>query len=878
MSLKTHYENVPSEELQYRLHRMEMYENTTIHYSRVLFDPIFTPLFVSAGLTGSITIGSAVISTASIASAIATTALTIGLQVLLAPKPPTPEAARVPMKQAIPYRIWGVGRTRLAGALMLWESKKQTLCAVLACAAHRIKGFNRYWLHDDEVTLNGSGVASSPTGRYGSNVTILSRLGLATETAYSEIVARFAGDANPIWTSDHRGDGQASLAMLAGATRLKDQNKLFPYGIPQLSAEADLALCWDFRDPAQDPANPATWTWTQNCALILCWHLCFNEFGFGLDYRKAILPVLDMWKEEADICDEAVPLAGGGTEPRYQCNGTDTTENSPKAALNAMLAACDGHLVARGDGARILTVGKFRESRCVTLTDADIIGHNIQYDVYPQDEINRIIPKFTYPETGYTTCDTDYFEDVPAQLTAGRVLAQDGIYQWVHRWRQARRLAIRDWRRIQEKVKGSIDVRLSGINAVYARWVRLETPVRMPRLNGRIIENRKSTLALTSGGFNMEIMQHPGNIDSWVPATDEGAQPPVPVAPGFDGIPTPVINLVQAKSNGSSVYIRVVVVDPADGSLTPVARYRVIDTDGLGTVGAWVEQSFPDANPAGGYINLNTNVVPSDKALDVQVAYRSSGGAMSSWSVTANVTSTVDPVAPAALVSFTQTAAAPHLGNAVFSLSTPNDSHLKTVKLYRKATGVALNVAVDTPIATLTVASSIAATYVHTDGDATRSNLVVNGDFASDAVWTKGPGWSIASGAATRTVTAVSDLNQVTSAVASGVYIRGAFNITAITAGAIRARMRTVTGDATTNESSDQTAVGRYQFRVLTTASRDRMGYRADAAFAGSIDNSIFFPESASCAPQGTWDYYAVPFNGSDKAGPPSGPVTVTID
>jgi hypothetical protein len=660
--------------------------------------------------------------------------------------------------------------------------------------------------------------------------------------------------------------------MLASATRIKDQNKVFPYGLPQLSAEADLAYCWDFRDPAQDPDDPSTWEWTQNCAVICAWHLCFNEAGFGLDYRKALLPVIDLWEEEADICDEAVALAGGGTEPRYQCNGTDTTENGPKAGLNTILGACDGHLVARGDGARILTVGKFRESRCATLTDADIVGHQIQYGVLPEDEINRLIVKFTYPETDYATADTDYFEDVPAQITAGRVLAQEANYQWVHRWRQARRLGKRDWLRLLEKVRGSIDVRLSGVNAVHSRWVRMETPNRLPRLDGKIVENRRAVLALTRGGFSMDIVQNPDNIDAWTPATDEGTQPPVPIAPGADGIPTPVINLVQAKPNGSSVYVRVVLVDPDDDSLTPVVQYRVADT-GSGNPGAWVEQSFPDAAPGVpvvGFIELNTNVVPSDQLLDVQAAFRSSGGAMSAWSVTANVTSTVDPVAPAALTAFSQTAAAPHLGNAVFSLTTPNDSHLKTVKLYRKATGSGINVAVDTAISTLTVASL--ATYGYTDGDTTRTNIVLNGDFPSALTsWTAGTGWAWASGAAKKTAGVASSLSQ-NAGQANLDVIRFSFDVSLRTAGQITPGL---TGSPNLNGTA-KTANGTYRER-LTANSTGSIRFVTDTAFDGAIDNVIALKETVTCAPQGAWDYYAVPFNGSGIAGTPSGPVAVTV-
>ncbi len=576
MSLRQRYEDMPSAEIVRRLEEIARFSCTSLYTPPICHDPIFTPLFTSLFTSIGFSAGAASFA-ASVATAITTTALTIGLQMLMAPKPPKPEAAKVPLSQPIPYRIWGVGRVRTAGAYMLLELSGPNLHAVQAQFGHRIKSFNRYWLHDDEVTLSGGIVVSPGGGRYGNgNVGIQTRIGLPTETPYAPAVAAFAGVG--LWTNDHRGDGQASTYMFASATRQKDQNKVFPYGHPQLSVEADAALCWDFRDPVQDPTNSNTWQWTRNSALITAWHLCFNEFGYGRDYRKALLPVIDLWKEDADICDEDVALAGGGTEKRYQCNGIDTTENGPKAGLNAMLATCDGHLVSRGDGALILTVGKFRESRCATLTDQDIVGHNIQYGELFEDEVNRLIPKFTYPATDYTTSDTDFFEDVDAQLEAGRVLADEADYQWVHQWRQARRLGKRDWLRLREKVKGSIDVRLSGVNSAYKRWSRMETPKRLPRLNGKVVENRRSVLALSkAAGFTMDIVGHPDNIDAWNPATDEGAQPPVPAAPNASGVPTPVVNLVQAKANGGSVYIRVVIIDPANASLTPVVQYRVAD-------------------------------------------------------------------------------------------------------------------------------------------------------------------------------------------------------------------------------------------------------------------------------------------------------------
>ncbi|HEV7436278.1 MAG TPA: hypothetical protein VGO22_15620, partial [Pseudorhizobium sp.] len=360
--------------------------------------------------------------------------------------------------------------------------------------------------------------------------------------------------------------------------------------------------------------------------------------------------------------------------------GFDTTENDPKAGTNAILATCDGWICERGDGGLLFTVGKFREDRVETLSDADIVGHQVQYDVLFEDEINRLIPKFTYPEVKYATSDTDFFEDTAAQLVSGRVLAQDADYRWVQQWRQARRLGKRDWLRIQEKVSGSLDVRLSGINAIYSRWVRLNTPITLPRLNGKLIENRKSTLALLNGGFNMEFVKHPDNIDEWF-LSDEGQQPPVPDEPDADIIETPVVNLVQARASAGSVYIRVVIIDPEDDSLTPVVFYRVAD-NGSGSPGAWVEQEFPDTAPSGGFIDLNTQVVPADQLLDVQVAFLATNSKYGPRSTLEQVVTTADPTPPAAV---TDASATGGVGQATFNWTGGNSGNYAGAKVYHNS-------------------------------------------------------------------------------------------------------------------------------------------------------------------------------------------------
>ncbi|MER9710157.1 hypothetical protein NKJ13_07795 [Mesorhizobium sp. M0174] len=593
-------------------------------------DPIFVPIFTAILGGGGITFGSTTITYAAIASAIVTTALTVGLSYLLAPTPPKPEDGRQPLTQAIPYRFWGVGRARLAGAMMLWETADDLMISVQAIVAHRINGYIDYYFNDDKIVLTGNDVSAAHGNRYGTTrCQLYTRIGLTPETAISEIVAYFGAD--DIWTENHRGDGQAYIGMVAKSPQAEDFQSLFPYGKPALSVVAELALCWDFREPLQDPEDPSTWVFTENPAIQLAWHECFNPFGTKRDFRKALLPVLDMWQEEADVCDELIARAVGGSEKRYTCGGFDTTEHDPKAATNAILAACDGWMCERGDGALLFVAGKFREKYVATLTDADIVGYTIQHDVLPEEEVNRLVPKFTYPATDYTSTDTDFFEDVPAQLQAGRVLPQDAAYLWVNQWRQARRLAKREFARLRQKKRGSLDVRFTGINAVYAPWVRLQTPVSIPSMDGKLINNRRSVLSVQRGGFQMTFVVMPADIDAWTPAIDEGSAPPVPPKPESDGVPSAVIDTVYAVASAGSAYIRVAIIDPNTADVTTVLRYRIVDTGG-GVPGAWIEQKYPDAVPAAGLIIVNTNAVPLETQIEVQAAFIGSNGKYGTWS------------------------------------------------------------------------------------------------------------------------------------------------------------------------------------------------------------------------------------------------------
>jgi hypothetical protein len=347
----------------------------------------------------------------------------------------------------------------------------------------------------------------------------------------------------------------------------------------------------------------------------------------------------------------------------------------------------------------------------------------------------------------------------------------------------------------------------------------------------------------------------------------------VPNQLGTGEIAQAVINTVQAKANGGSVYLRVVLVDPETDSWTPVIFYRLTDVGG-GTPGAWVEQQFPDWTASGGFVELNTGAVPVDVNLDVQAGYIGSNGSYGPRSTTEEVHTTADPTAPLALTSFSNADSAPHLGRATLGFATGNDTHVRSVSFYRIATGATFNPSALSPIATLAVSPN--ATYSYVDGDATRANVLTDGDFAtSPGPWTLGTGWTIAGGVATKAAGVVSVLYQ-SMTIASGDVVRVAFTITSYTAGNIRARLGTA-GTTPLDDAVDHAAAGTFLHSITATGARNSLALRSDASFAGSVDNVIAYKQTATTAPQGAWDYYAVPLNGSAVTGPSSGPVTVQI-
>lgn len=87
-------------------------------------------------------------------------------------------------------------------------------------------------------------------------------------------------------------------------------------------------------------SNPDGTGYTENAALCIADYLCQQTWGFKCNYGTDV-PTAQLIAA-ANICDEPVPIAAGGTEPRYTCNGGFQLTLKRGEVLRNLLTSCGG--------------------------------------------------------------------------------------------------------------------------------------------------------------------------------------------------------------------------------------------------------------------------------------------------------------------------------------------------------------------------------------------------------------------------------------------------------------------------------------------------------------------------------------------------------
>jgi hypothetical protein len=321
----------------------------------------------------------------------------------LMPKPKVALQARsVTVREPVMPRDLVYGRARKGGVITFLHAsgaKDQYLHLVIVLAAHRVKSIGAIWF-DGEMAVSAGGAVQ---GRWAGKVTLEKRLGAEDQTAFASLMANAPGK----WTAAHRLAGCAALYL-----RLTYDPDAFPGGIPNITV--DLEGKDDILDPRTGQRG-----YSENPALCLADYLAHPAHGIGAGIGAADGVDAESLIEAANICDEPVALASGGSERRYGCNGVVSLAESPKTIIEGLLSAMAGRVAVQGGSWRI-HAGAYRLPE-VTLTADDVRagGLVLATRVSQAANFNAVRGQFVSPENDWQP------DDFPA-YASDAYLAEDG--------------------------------------------------------------------------------------------------------------------------------------------------------------------------------------------------------------------------------------------------------------------------------------------------------------------------------------------------------------------------------------------------------------------------------------------------------------------
>jgi len=349
-------------------------------------------------------------------SAAATAALSVASQAL-APKPELPSYSlgdfqsnglrrTQNIKQPTQPRNVIYGLVRVGGTIVFIDSTEDDkfLHIVLAVASHEVDDYNIFYLNDVRLSISDSEtLVGTTTSPYQGKFQLATRKGTTTQTAFSELVS-----ASNKWTSNHRLQGIACCYM-----KLEYDRDAYPTGVPNLSVLVQGKKLFDPRD--------STTAFSSNPALAIRDYLTDSTYGFGADASE-----IDdaSFITAANICDEQVTLAGGGTQNRYEVHGTFNTNQSPKQVLEQLLTACGG-TIHFANGKFHLKVAKY-VAPTITLDEDNLRGAiSLQTRRSARDNYNAVkgvFAPFSANPDGKFYVPTDY----PAYVSSTFVIEDNG--------------------------------------------------------------------------------------------------------------------------------------------------------------------------------------------------------------------------------------------------------------------------------------------------------------------------------------------------------------------------------------------------------------------------------------------------------------------
>ncbi|MDX0432922.1 hypothetical protein GOL30_26335 [Sinorhizobium medicae] len=612
--------------------------------------------------------------------ALATAALAFGATALQGmfvdkPKVPKPDDGSYNLKQSVPSLAYVLGRTKKGGDYVFLEEKGGKAHHVIVWAGHRIHQYVQHYLHDDKATLSVDGGVTEP-GHYDKDgvsfVHIKTKLGLNSETAYTDVVTAFP----TIWNNNCRGDGLASVYMTCKTVDQTDFLDIYPNQMPEHSAVGDGALLYDPRkDSTQGGVgshrytNPNTWEFSSNLALMRLWHLC-HPVGGKMAYQNMYLPD---WANAANVCDQNVTNRSGGTEKRYHGGFWFRASNDPIEVGRIMDEAAELVVYERADGKIGVHAGEF-VTPDVRLTAENTFSIRVDKNKRRAATVLGVSGRYVNTAKDYITEDAAIYGQpyavVDDTTERTRTFENAAIQSHNHCQRKQKLTYVRaNARKVSVVADYTAD---DARNIPYRRFVKVHYPSR--GLTEAVVEITSSvTIDLRNMRISFSGILVSAGLYDFNAATEEG-EPGESVEPLPDeGVPVPTgfVPTIQTEvvSGGATAAFINATWDFVDDTLTYELEYdRTSGSTGVQSVFSVAG----DTQVRSGYL------VDGE---EYRVRLRAwGGGTKSEWTDYVLLTATADPVAPGPVTAVSVDVSTP--SEAEFGWTAPNSSNYFACRIY----------------------------------------------------------------------------------------------------------------------------------------------------------------------------------------------------
>ena len=329
----------------------------------------------------------------------------------LGPKPPKlPPASQDRLRAGLDPRAFRkivFGHTATAVDVRYQEftgADQEFLNSVIALSSHQLHSIEEIWFDEKLAWSASGGVASEFSGYLWVQVipvgAVGSSFGIPGSSSWTATNSRLIG-CGYIWLR----------YKLIGNTKKAES----PFGstvTSRITVRARAALVYDPRRDSTQPGgsgthradNQSSWAWVsddvgRNPALQLLWYLLGWRIqnpvsgawklavGLGLPPERIDLA---SFMAAANLCDEPVSLAAGGTEPRYRSDGVFSEGDDPSVVFENLLGAMNGVLRDAG-GKLVLAVLHNDLATPLTLGPGDIVSEFTWMQTPPIEQCFNVV-------------------------------------------------------------------------------------------------------------------------------------------------------------------------------------------------------------------------------------------------------------------------------------------------------------------------------------------------------------------------------------------------------------------------------------------------------------------------------------------------------